>query len=174
MKANHNDKAFPPKFIASVIFPIRDNKVCLAIKTRGIGKGKRNGYGGGQDEGEDILTCSIRELYEESGVSTDPSDFTKAGFIKIKNLNSDGSVKFTCHLHIMLLTSWTGDFAETPEMIDPQWFPISNLPVEHMMPADLVWLPRILLGESLQGEIRCDPDQNLIGECVLEPYVFGE
>ena len=172
MTTNTDEKKFPLKFIASVIFPIRDGMVCLAIKTRGIGKNKRTGYGGGQDEGENILDCTIRELCEESGVEADISSFTKVGFIEIKNLNIDGSLKFTCHLHIMILKSWTGDFTETPEMLDPQWFPISDLPVENMMPADLVWVPRILAGETLKGRLSCDPDQKIIGEAFLKPCIF--
>lgn len=99
-----NDKEFPPKFIASVVFPIRDKKVCMAIKTRGIGKGKRNGYGGGLEQNEDMFACTIRELKEESGVETDPGSLSKVGFIKINNLNADGSFKFSCHLHVFLLT----------------------------------------------------------------------
>jgi len=172
MITNLDEKIFPPKFIASVIFPIRDGMVCMAIKTRGIGKNKRNGYGGGQDEGENILACTIRELREESGIEADISGFTKVGFIKIKNLNTDGTLNFTCHLHVMLLNLWKGDFIETPEMLDPRWFPISNLPIDDMMPADLVWLPRILAGESLKGELSCDSNQNLIGEAFFEFSTF--
>jgi 8-oxo-dGTP diphosphatase len=167
------EKIFPKKFIASVVFPVRDGHVCMAIKTRGIGKGKRNGYGGGVEEGEDIIECTVRELSEESRVVADPCAIKKVGFIEIQNLNEDGSLKFTCYLHVMILTSWTGEFTETEEMLDPQWFSVSHLPVEDMMPADLVWLPLILAGESLKGTLSCcGPGQELVGESTFEPCVF--
>ncbi len=174
MKTSIGDKLFPPKFIASVIFPVKEGKVCMAIKTRGVGKNKRNGYGGGLEEGENMLGCTIRELREEACVETDVASIKKVGFIKIRNLNADGSHNFTCHLHVILLTSWTGEFAETDEMLDPKWFPVSDLPVSDMMPADLIWVPRILAGESLRGEFSCGPEQVLVGEAILEPCTFGD
>lgn len=165
-------KKFPKEFYASVVFPIQDGRVCLAIKGRGIGQGRRNGYGGGRDKGENMLECTIRELHEEARIQIDPSSLKKVGFIKITNLNEDGSVNFTCHLHVLLLTAWIGEIQSTDEMLDPQWFAFDTLPVTEMMQADLVWLPRILAGESLKGELASDSDQKLVGTPVFVNHEF--
>lgn len=166
-------KLFPPKFIASVIFPVRDGQVCMAIKTRGIGKTKRNGYGGGKEDYDaNMIACSIREFKDESLAVAKAEDLRQVGFIEVRNLNTDGSLNFTCHLYVALLTDWAGEIQETEEMKDPRMYPISDLPVHEMMQADLTWVPRILAGETFVGSLSCDPDQNLVGEPIFEHHEF--
>lgn len=57
-------------------------------------------------------------------------------------------------------------------MLDPHWFSISNLPIEQMMLADLVWVPRILAGEVLKGEFNCGTEHELVGKALLETSIF--
>ncbi|MBI4136155.1 MAG: NUDIX domain-containing protein [Candidatus Vogelbacteria bacterium] len=46
---------------ATLVFLVRAGKVLLARKTRHIGEGRWNGYGGGIDSGENLIQCAIRE-----------------------------------------------------------------------------------------------------------------
>ena len=47
---------------------VRDDKVLLGLKGRGVGKGKIVAVGGGVEDGETIRAAAIRETMEEIGV----------------------------------------------------------------------------------------------------------
>ncbi len=59
---------------AVVVFVISKDrkKVLLAVKAKKIGAGCRNGYGGGQEEGEDSFGAAVRETKAESGGKNGP------------------------------------------------------------------------------------------------------
>ena len=71
--------------ICTVVFPIRDEKICLARKVRKVGVGRWNGFGGGIENGETVEDCAIRELYEECGVTAEKSSLNKVGVIDFYN-----------------------------------------------------------------------------------------
>lgn len=137
-------------FKATVCLPIKDGKVLLAMKTRKIGVGCWNGFGGGVEEGETILGCAIRELEEESGLKAQPEDLEKVAIVDFHNEKSDGST-FVSRVHFFLVKDWQNEPAETEDkaMINPTFFNIDNLPYEKMMPADKEYFPLILNGKKV-------------------------
>ena len=50
---------------ATLVFIIKDNRVLLIRKKRGLGAGKVNGPGGRLESGETFKACAIREVQEE-------------------------------------------------------------------------------------------------------------
>jgi ADP-ribose pyrophosphatase YjhB (NUDIX family) len=60
------------KVQGKIVFVVKENKVLLAKKTRVLGIGKWNGYGGGFDPEKDrnFLDCAVREFGEEAGGAT--------------------------------------------------------------------------------------------------------
>jgi len=154
---------------AVVVFPVRDNKVLLAIKTRYIGEGCWNGYGGGVEKGETVLQSAARECKEESGLKLSLDSLEKVANIDCYNTKVSGE-KFVCKLHVFLLRSWEGEPIETEEMITPTWFNFKNLPLDKMMFADRLWIPQVLNGKKIIGEVHYGPFQKTL----LKPSIFTE
>lgn len=143
---------------ATVCFLYREGKILLALKTNKIGKGKRNGYGGGVED-ESVLDCAVRELKEETGgVVASPDDLEQIAIVHFHNTKSDGKT-FVCKVHFFLVHKWEGEVKETEEMIDPKWFSINDLPLDEMMPADKEWLPVALSGKKIIAKASLGPFQ---------------
>ncbi|MFA6251036.1 MAG: NUDIX domain-containing protein [Candidatus Paceibacterota bacterium] len=155
-------------FNATVCLPIKGDKVLLAIKTRKIGAGCWNGYGGGIEEGENPKTSVIRELKEESGLIASIDDLEKIAVVDFHNEKSDGST-YICRVHFFLLENWTGELIETEEMITPTFFSINNLPFDKMMPADREYFPFILNKKKIYVKSYYSPFQKeLKGKVEIE------
>lgn len=129
-----------------------DTKVLLGLKTKKLGDGKRNGYGGGIKKKESLRVATIRELEKELGIIVAPEDLQEKGFLEITIRT--GIWETDIHqLFIFTLTNWQGDFtAGNGELIDPQWFGINELP-KNMIESDRAWLPYVLKGAVVQGSI---------------------
>lgn len=145
---------------AVLCFPITNADVLLARKTRYIGEGCLNGYGGGlepEDNGDEF-SAMIRELEQESGLVVARDNLDKVAVVDFHNQKSDG-VEFTCRVHVFLAHSWSGTPRATEEMENPAWYPRTKLPVDHMMLADKLWLPPVLTGKRLYAEVWYGPKQ---------------
>jgi len=147
-------------FNATVCLPVRGSEVLLAMKTRKIGMGCWNGYGGGVEDGETLIECAVRELEEESGLKAIPDNFEKVAIAEFHNEKSDGSI-FVSKVHFFLVKDWQGEPYETEDsaMITPTFFDINNLPFYKMMPADKEFFPLILNGKKVLVESYYSPFQ---------------
>lgn len=155
---------------ATVVFPLKNNgaEILLAKKAWKIGAGCWNGYGGGIEPGENDRESASRELFEESGLSATSKELVKVGVVDFHNHKSDGTV-FTCRVHFFFAPIWDGEIKETPEMLTPTWFPIHDVPLDEMMPADRVFLPLILNGKKVRASAVYTPFQKeLIGPVEVE------
>lgn len=146
---------------AVLCFLIRAGKILLGIKSKKIGQGRLNGYGGGIDNGETPEQAAIRELWEEGKVKADPKSLVKVAIVDFHNQNSDGFC-FTCKVHVYFLYEWEGEPQETDELLSPEWFDASNLPFEKMLLADRVWLPLAISGKKVIGEAWYGPFQRTL------------
>ncbi|MDP3947279.1 MAG: NUDIX domain-containing protein [bacterium] len=154
---------------AVLCFPVRANSVLLARKTKKIGVGCWNGYGGGLESGEVSEAAAVRELAEESGLHASVQDIHKVAIIDFHNTKSDGGM-FTCKCHVFLVTRWDGEPRATDEMASPTWFDIDNLPYGEMMPADRIWLPPALRGTKIIASAHYGPWQRaLLGDVIVTP-----
>lgn len=121
-------------------------QICLAMKKRGFGEGKYNGYGGKVEEGETIEQAVARETMEEIGVEIiDPK---KVGELVFSYLDID----ITSKAYIYFCETWNNDPIETEEM-NPEWFNIETIPYEQMWVDDIHWLPQVLDGKLISGKI---------------------
>ena len=66
---------------STLCFCVKDDKVLLAMKKRGFGAGKWNGYGGKVQEGESPAVTAVRELKEESELSVNVEDLKQVALI---------------------------------------------------------------------------------------------
>ena len=157
---------------ATLCFLIRDEKILLALKTKKIGQGCWNGYGGGIDDGETPIQAMLRELKEEAKVEALRKDTDKVAIIDFHNIKSDG-VSFTCRVHVYLVYAWKGQAQSTEEMQQPTWFKKKLLPLENMMPADRQWLPIVLSGKKIMAEFHYGPFQKtLLGRAKIDFVEF--
>lgn len=147
-------------FVATVCLPVKNGKVLLGMKTRKIGMGCWNGFGGGVEDGETIEECAIRELEEEVGLRSYVENLEKVAVVDFHNEKSDGGL-YTTRVHFFLVNDWDGEPTETEDgaMITPTFFDFSNLPYDKMMPADREYFPLILKRKKLIVDSYYSPFQ---------------
>lgn len=134
--------------LATLCFPIREQHILLGLKKRRFGAGWWNGFGGRVESGESVPEAALRELYEEAGLAALPEHLEEAA--RIQFFLPDGK---SLEVHTYLLWQWENDPVETEEM-RPQWFALDAIPYGDMWPSDQLWLPQLLSGKCLRGEVR--------------------
>jgi len=138
----------------TLTLPLREHDICLAMKKRGFGAGKLNGFGGKPETGESPEDAAVRELDEEGGIRADASMLEKVAVIEF---SFEGKPDWDQRMHVYLVREWDGEPVETEEMA-PEWMPRSAIPYERMWIDDEFWLPRVLAGERLEGSFRFNED----------------
>ena len=161
----------------TVVFPVRylaehggRMQVLLARKTRKIGVGLWNGFGGNIKDGETIIDAACRELYEETGgltsIGTAPAgqaggqfgircekgDLMTLAKVDIAILPKNLSLE----VYFFSVQDFVGEAIATEEMSDPTWFFIEEIPYGEMLPADRLFLPNLFRGEILLGDVTLD------------------
>ncbi len=145
----------------------KDDEILLAMKKRGFGAGRWNGFGGKIKKGESIEKSAIREVKEESGIKA--KKLEKKGIIEFE-FNKDPEI---LEVHIFNITDYYGDPQETEEM-KPQWFPIKGIPYNQMWPDDQYWIPIFLEGKYFKGKFLFENnEENKIIEYKLKEVKNG-
>lgn len=137
---------------ATLCFCIRDDEVLLGLKKVRFGAGKWNGFGGKVDAGETVPEAAARELFEESGIATDPNALEEVAVLDFYFAEKE---IFECH--VFFAHTWENEPYESDEM-RPQWFKQSEIPYDDMWDDDKHWLPRVLAGERFKGKVVFDAD----------------
>jgi 8-oxo-dGTP diphosphatase len=119
------------------------------MKKTGFGMGKYNGFGGKLEPGEAVRAAAVRELCEECGLRAEEGDLKPCGTLEFifpaapeKNHTVD----------IFLVDDWQGQPQETKEM-RPVWFLINEIPFADMWKDDIYWLPKVLRGYGIRGQV---------------------
>ena len=146
------------------------NKILLAMKKRGFGIGKFNGYGGKPDPEKDktIEETAVRELEEESGLIVDTKDLLKVG--EIDFYFPEEKKHFDQTVHVYLTKKYNGILTETEEM-KPIWFNLDEIPYDKMWDTDQYWIPPILEGKKIAGRFLFN---SLNGEDVTQEHFIEE
>lgn len=160
---------------ATVVFLRKNGKICLAEKTRHIGEGCLNGYGGEVELGQNIRECASMELFQEAAVIVHEHNLKKVAILIIRNHKSDGHV-FVTRVHIFFADRFHGEPRESEEMKNPQWFDETNMPYDRMMPADKYWLELVLEGKKIIAWFSLSPFQKeLLKQVWIRPVTeFNE
>ena len=131
----------------TLCYLVDNENVLLAMKKRGFGVGKWNGFGGKVEPGESIEDAMIREAFEETSVKLDKSNLSKVAVI---DFFFPHKPEWDQKVHVFTAKKWNGYPAESEEM-RPEWFPIKNFPIDKMWPDDPHWLPHILDGKKVRA-----------------------
>ena len=143
-----------PDEVATLLFVIRDGKVLLIRKKRGLGAGKINGPGGRLEKNETPEECAIRETNEELIIN--PINVRPAGelFFHAEDMPR-------IHGHVFIATDFDGTPTETEEAA-PIWFALDDIPFEEMWEDDKYWLHQVLKGRSVRGYFTFVEEQLLV------------
>ncbi|QAA76077.1 MAG: Mutator MutT protein (7,8-dihydro-8-oxoguanine-triphosphatase) [Candidatus Bipolaricaulis sibiricus] len=143
-------RAWVPEREATLLFVIRDGRVLLIHKKRGLGAGKVNGPGGHLQDGESTLAAAVREVEEELGVT--PLDVEPCGELRFQF--TDGLALL---VHVFRASDLRGEPRESDEAT-PFWVPLDAIPFERMWADDRIWFPWMLRGVPFAGRFTFDGD----------------
>ena len=139
-------------------------EILLGYKKRGFGQGKYGGFGGKLQAGETLSQAAVRELYEESGISADLSDLASLGmltFIFPYKHSWDQEV------HVFEARKWHGTPGESEEM-RPEWFGITQIPLEQMWDDTCYWLPHVLAGDPISAVFTLNQDNETVKDYTIQ------
>lgn len=142
----------------TLAFLIKDTQILLAMKKRGFGEGKWNGYGGKPMIDETIIDAAIRETEEEIGVTS--KNLKQVAVLNFYFPKLPQFLDWDQQVVVFFISEWEGEPVETEEM-KPQWFPIHELPFSQMWPDDIHWLPKVIQGNSIKGNFRFNKELQL-------------
>jgi 8-oxo-dGTP diphosphatase len=142
---------------ATVVFVVRDGRVLLIRKKRGLGAGKINGPGGRCEPGESALDCAVREVQEELCVRPTGLVFRGENLFQFV----DG---YSIHVHVFTAAGCEGEPQETPEAV-PMWVDLDAIPYAEMWEDDRLWLPLVLGGSTILGRYIFEGDR-MLDHCV--------
>lgn len=128
--------AWRPDETATLLYVVRDGRVLLIHKKRGIGAGKINAPGGRVHPGEAPLEAAVRETREEIGVT--PEGARRLGEVLFHVL--DGT---SIRIHVFRADDISGEPRETEEA-RPEWFPVDAIPFDRMWEDDRHWVAHLL------------------------------
>jgi 8-oxo-dGTP diphosphatase len=152
---------------ATLCFVFRDDPqpgILLGYKKRGFGMGKFDGFGGKLHDGETLPEAASRELYEESGLMTDPMDLLAMGML---TFYFPYKPEWDQEVHLFIAQKWTGSPAESEEM-RPQWFSIDEIPLHGMWDDSQFWIPYILNNQSIHATFIMNDDNETVKEYSIQ------
>ena len=135
---------------------LRDaDRILLAMKKRGFGAGKWNGYGGKVGPNESVVAAAAREAGEEGNILV--RNLRKCGILDFSFENSD----LTIECFVFWTDTWDGEPVETEEMA-PHWFPIDEVPFSEMWAGDRLWMPLFFAGKTFEATFHFSEDQKRV------------
>lgn len=141
----------------TLLLIIKGNRILLAMKKRGFGVGLYNGVGGKMQDGETIYETMIRETKEE--INVEPIDAKLVGMIDFDlYLKGEKAIE---KVHIFVANNYKGEVRESEEM-KPKWFDINKIPYEKMFDDDLLWLPDVINGKLVKGNVVFDKNNHTV------------
>mgnify|MGYP000462784015 FL=1 len=129
--------------IETLLYIIKDNKVLLILKKKGLGQGFYNGVGGKVEPNETIEQAMIRECKEEVGII--PKNVRWMGLLEFYNDD-----RLYGYVYVFMTNEFEGTPVETDEA-KPFWFDIKKVPYDKMWEDDRYWLPLVLDGKRILG-----------------------
>ncbi|MFV1988101.1 MAG: 8-oxo-dGTP diphosphatase [Gemmatimonadota bacterium] len=138
---------------ATLLYVVRDERILLIAKKRGLGAGKLNGAGGKVDPGETHLEAAVREFEEELGAT--PLHPKKLGRVAFAVTSGDSIL-----IHVYRADDLRGTPVETEEAV-PVWASVEDMPYDRMWEDDRYWLPLLLARRTFEVRTLFDGDRLL-------------
>lgn len=132
------------------------DRILLGMKKRGFGAGRWNGFGGKLEVGETVEEAAKREMLQESGITI--LSMEKVGTLDFEFEAKPGDI---IEVNIFRVIEWKGKPVEGEEM-KPEWFPVNEIPFDHMWPDDRYWVPLFLAGKKVTGKFLFGPKDSVV------------
>lgn len=142
-----------------------ERQVLLGRKKTGLGAGKIVGLGGHVEECESPAEAAAREVKEEAGIHVAPGALLEVAFVTFL---FPSCPRWDMVASIFTSAEWSGEAVETAE-VSPEWFPVTDLPLDRMWDDAKHWLPRVLAGERVRATFSYGDDCETVTEAVLAP-----
>jgi len=98
--------------IETLLYVVKNGRVLLIRKKRGLGAGFFNGVGGKAKPGETPEQAAVREMAEEVGA--EPLEMEWRGLLEFWNFE-DGVVESIHYVHVFVAQGHTGELRESDE-----------------------------------------------------------
>lgn len=144
----------------TILFVMRQDRVLLIHKKRGLGAGKINGPGGRLAAGESPIDGAVREVEEEIGIT--PTRVGESGQLQFQFV--DG---YSIHVWVFSAAGFRGEPSESEEA-RPFWASIERLPYDRMWADDRIWFPLMLQRRPFLGRFVFDEDR-MLDYSLIEP-----
>ncbi len=141
---------------ATLCFPVENGRILLGKKKHKLGAGFWNGFGGKVEAEETIVSAAVRELEEECGLRSDIENMKQVAQLLFHYTDSRWNV------HVFFVAGCKGEIRESNEMEKAEWFAYEEIPYTGMWADDREWLPRVLAGEMVKGEVFFNSDNKTI------------
>ncbi|MCA9351632.1 NUDIX domain-containing protein [Patescibacteria group bacterium] len=131
---------------ATLVYPLRDNKVWLARKQKKVAAGLYSGWGGKKEPHHQSITdTAVEELDEENdyGIQYRREDLIPRAVIDF-TLNYSEKPSFAMKVFIYVLNGFEGELGDSDEIKDPQSFSLDEVPYDQMLPDNILFLPQVL------------------------------
>lgn len=153
VKRNSNSGPMSVNKLFTLVFLKKNNSVLLGYKTRGLGKGLWNGFGGKVEKDETLVNCAKRELQEECNLMA--NNLTHIGVVRY-DLPYENSADV---VHIFTCTNWGGQEEPSEEMNPIQWYKFTEIPFGKMWPDSAQWYPYMLENKFFSARVTySDPE----------------
>lgn len=151
---------------ATLCFLIKDDKILLAMKKRGFGKGRWNGAGGKPNLNESISSAAKREAQEEINIT--PLNMKLVAKLNFYFPYVPIKEDWNQQVIVYLVDKWYGNPEETEEM-KPRWYNKRKLPFNKMWADDKLWLPHVINNKKVKADFYFDKNQD-IEDYLLKVY----
>lgn len=142
----------------------KDDKILLGVRKKvsyGLGEQLIAGIGGKLEQGETNEKALRREVKEEIGVTVTSYEYRGQTTFLFPH-----KPKWNQKVAEFVISSWSGEPTETEE-IKPLWFNKNALPKDRMWPDNLLTIPLMLAGKTINGVFLYNED-GTIEEYILE------
>ncbi|XP_044253583.1 7,8-dihydro-8-oxoguanine triphosphatase-like [Tribolium madens] len=150
---SNRDNTMAVNKVFTLVFLKKNNAVLLGYKTRGLGKGLWNGFGGKVEKNETIANCAKRELEEECSLVA--KELKHIGVVRydLPYVNSADIV------HIFTCSQFDGCEQASEEMNPIKWYKFSDIPYSKMWPDSAQWYPFMLQDKFFAARVTyINPD----------------
>lgn len=138
MKPSSKEPEMAAKKLFTLVFLKQNNTVLLGHKTRGLGEGLWNGFGGKLEQNESIAACAIREVKEECNLVLEK--IKHIGVVRYDVVDQN----YTHIVHIFTSNKFKGTETPSEEMNPVTWYKFKDIPFDKMWPDAQLWYPIML------------------------------
>lgn len=142
---------------------VGQRQLLLGTHTRGPFEGLVSAPGGKREGGESLFECLRRECLAEVGyLPIRGANFRWAGTLESKHGDE------TWLVYVFYAEEFQGKHTVTAEL-PSRWYQLDALPFEEMVPADRLWVPKLLRGERFRATLYGENPRERRAVAFFEP-----